>query len=132
MAWNACGGFPGGTVAGLSEMGETGYLADGVEETLKKLKQIPGIDRSRCRRWAEERFWQGGHDENNYLSVYEKVLELERHRARHAGPPLGDGRCYWKRQHKVKKSYCFARNGSVTKNTPIGMSTGALSAVVRW
>ena len=78
-------------------MVETGYLADGVEETLKKLKQIPGIDRSRCRRWAEERFGKEVMV-NNYLSVYEKVLELERHRARHADPPWGDGRCYWKRQ----------------------------------
>ena len=53
----ACGtpvvAFPGGTVAEFVRDGETGYLADGVEETLKKLKQIPGIDRSRCRRWAE-------------------------------------------------------------------------------
>ena len=68
--------------------GETGYLADGVEDALKKLKQIPGIDRSRCRRWAEERFSKEVMV-NNYLSVYEKVLELERHRARHADPPWG-------------------------------------------
>ncbi len=88
----ACGtpvvAFSGDTIAEFVRDCETGYLADGVEETLKKLKQIPGIDRSRCRRWVEERF---GKEimVDNYLSVYEKVLELERHRARHAKPPWG-------------------------------------------
>jgi len=67
---------------------ETGYLVVSVEDALKKLKQIPRIDRSQCRRWVEERF-NKERMVNDYLTVYEKILELEKHRARHANPPWG-------------------------------------------
>ncbi len=88
----ACGtpvvAFRKGSMPEIVKDGETGYLVEGVEDALKRLKQIPQIDRSQCRQWAEERF-NKSRMVNEYLAVYEKILEIERPQARHQNPPWG-------------------------------------------
>jgi len=88
----ACGtpvvAFPRGSMPEIVKDGETGYLVEGVEDAVERLKQVPDIDRSRCRRWVEDRFSRA-RMVNDYLDVYKKILERERPRARHANPPWG-------------------------------------------
>ena len=70
---------------------------------------------------------------NNYLSVYEKVLEMERHRARHADPPWGRWEVLLEETtYKVKRVTVLPGKRLSYQKHSIGMSTGALSAVVRW
>ena len=56
--------------------GVTGFLAGGAADAVRRLEQIPQIDRSACRRRVEQRFsvetMVAG-----YERVYEKVLQME-------------------------------------------------------
>ena len=73
----ACGtpvvAVPMGSVTELVLNGETGFWADDVEEVCRVLPKVAELDRTRCRRWVEERF---GVDQmvDRYVEVYEGVL----------------------------------------------------------
>jgi mannose-6-phosphate isomerase-like protein (cupin superfamily) len=68
--------------------GVTGYLVGSVEEAVEALARIPRIERAACRQWVEERFSRE-RMVNDYLDVYQKVLEREKPRARRARTPWG-------------------------------------------
>lgn len=76
----ACGtpvvAFARGSMPEVIRDGNTGFLVESVEEAVEALTKIPAIERIACRQWVEERFSQE-RMVNDYLKVYEKVLELE-------------------------------------------------------
>jgi glycosyltransferase involved in cell wall biosynthesis len=47
---------PCGAVPEILVDGQTGFLADSVEELAEAVKRVDLLDRARCRRWVEERF----------------------------------------------------------------------------
>ncbi len=69
--------FPKGSMPEIIKDGETGYIVNDVEGAAKKLKQIPGINRSKCRGWVVKRFSRSRMVED-YINVYKKIFELEK------------------------------------------------------
>jgi len=65
--------FNRGAMGELILDGGTGYLVDSIEEAAGKVRDIPGIDRSYCRKWAMERFSME-RMAADYLEVYRKIL----------------------------------------------------------
>lgn len=63
-----------GSIPEVVAHGRTGFVIDHLEEAEEAFKKIPNISRVSCRSWVEENFTQEVMVEN-YLQVYEKVLE---------------------------------------------------------
>lgn len=88
----ACGtpviAFSGNSMPEIVKDCETGYIVESIEDALDRLKQVPALNRIRCRLWVEDRF---RHDRmvDDYLKIYEEILKMERPRAHHANPPWG-------------------------------------------
>ena len=77
----ACGtpviAFNRGSMEELIENEKTGFLVNSIEEAISAVNRIDAIDRSYCRKWIEGRFTQE-RMVNEYIKVYEKILELEK------------------------------------------------------
>jgi glycosyltransferase involved in cell wall biosynthesis len=62
-----------GSMPEIIDPGRTGFLCSSVEEAVRALDSVSGLDRAQCRRWVEDRF-SAGRMVRDYLSVYEKIL----------------------------------------------------------
>jgi glycosyltransferase involved in cell wall biosynthesis len=75
----ACGtpviAFNRGSMPEVIAEGKTGFLVNNINEAVDKLEDIPGLDRSECRRWVEERFSKE-RMVSDYLAVYETIIEM--------------------------------------------------------
>ena len=73
----ACGtpvvAYPNGALVELVRPGVNGFLAGDVDEAAAALGRIGTIDRSACRRDAEERF-SARRMATDYLTVYQRIL----------------------------------------------------------
>lgn len=80
----ACGtptiAFRRGSVPEIIDDGVTGFVVDNIEQSLKALQRIPGIDRARCRQMFESRF-SAQRMAADYLTVYQRLIDKE-HRGR--------------------------------------------------
>ena len=65
--------FNRGSMPELIKDGMTGYLAGSVGEACERLSDIPAIDRSYCRQWAEDNFSMEKMAAD-YLEVYKKIV----------------------------------------------------------
>ncbi len=74
----ACGtpviAFPGGSVREVMEEGKTGFIVEDVEEAVKALARVQGLDRRQCRRVFEERF-TAPRMARDYLAIYDRVIK---------------------------------------------------------
>ena len=74
----ACGtpviAFNRGSMPEVINEGQTGFLVNNINEAVNKLKVIPTLKRSECRRWVHERFSQE-RMVNDYISVYHSILQ---------------------------------------------------------
>lgn len=68
--------FNRGAMAELIVDGETGFLVRSVDEAADAADELSGLDRARCRLWAEERFSQERMTQD-YLTVYRTILERD-------------------------------------------------------
>jgi glycosyltransferase involved in cell wall biosynthesis len=59
----------------IVDVGSTGYLVTNVEEAVDAVDRTTALDRAGCRRVAERRF-SAARMVDDYLAVYEQVLEL--------------------------------------------------------
>ena len=66
--------FRKGSMPELIVDGQTGYLVNSIDEAVKKIKSVPEINRSYCRKWAEENFSREKMVAD-YLNVYTRILE---------------------------------------------------------
>ena len=66
--------FNKGSMSELICEGKTGFLVDTIDEAVEKIPLIRHIDRSYCRRWAEENFSKEKMVDD-YLKVYRKILD---------------------------------------------------------
>lgn len=66
--------FNKGSMSELICEGKTGFLVNTIDEAVEKIPLIRQIDRSYCRRWAEENFSKEKMVDD-YLKVYRKILE---------------------------------------------------------
>lgn len=78
---NACGtpviAFQRGSMNEVVAYGRTGFLVSDVAEAAAALGRVHELNRSECRRWAEERF-SAERMVDDYVRVYETVLEEQR------------------------------------------------------
>jgi glycosyltransferase involved in cell wall biosynthesis/quercetin dioxygenase-like cupin family protein len=89
-----------GSMPELIKHGETGFLVSSLDEMINVVKEVKNLDRSRCRKWVEERF-TADRMVDDYLKVYEKIL-AERKREDHR--PWGFYEILSDRDdHKVKR-----------------------------
>lgn len=65
--------FKKGSMEELVRHGETGFLVDNVDEAVHAVSQVPQIDRSYCRKWAESKFSIDKITED-YIKVYKNIL----------------------------------------------------------
>ena len=65
--------FNKGSMPELIVQAKTGFLVDTVDEAASVLKDIRKVDRTYCRRWAEENFSQEKMV-GDYIEVYRKIL----------------------------------------------------------
>lgn len=65
--------FNRGSMPELIQDGKTGYIVETIDDAVDALHDIPRINRSYCRQWAEERFSQK-RMVDDYIKVYRKVL----------------------------------------------------------
>ncbi len=74
----ACGtpviAFDRGSMPEVINEGRTGFLVNNIDEAVDKLRAIPTLERSQCRRWVHERFSKE-RMVADYISVYHKILE---------------------------------------------------------
>lgn len=74
----ACGtpiiAYRRGSVPEVIEHGLTGFIVNSLNDAIEAVKQIPTIDRKRCREVFERRF-SAEHMANDYLAIYQKLLE---------------------------------------------------------
>jgi glycosyltransferase involved in cell wall biosynthesis len=81
----ACGtpviAFRRGSVPEVIDDGVTGFIVDGIEESLQALDKVHDFDRERCRKVFEQRF-STARMAGDYLKIYERLLEAKG-RARH-------------------------------------------------
>jgi len=84
----ACGtpvvGFDRGSMPEIVAHGETGFLVSNISEMVGVLPGVSNLDRRKCRRWVEARFSLDRMIED-YLRVYELVLEKSRYGRTHTG-----------------------------------------------
>ena len=75
----ACGtpviAFNRGSMPEVIKEGQTGFLVTNINEAVDKLKAIPGLDRSECRRWVKKRFSKE-RMVADYISVYDTIIEM--------------------------------------------------------
>lgn len=75
----ACGtpviAFNRGSMPEVIKEGQTGFLVNNIDEAVDKLKAIPGLERSECRRWVQERFSKE-RMVSDYISVYDTIIEM--------------------------------------------------------
>jgi glycosyltransferase involved in cell wall biosynthesis len=75
----ACGtpviAFNRGSMPEVINEGKTGFLVGNIDEAVDKLKKIPVLDRSECRRWVQERFSKE-RMVAEYISVYKSILQI--------------------------------------------------------
>jgi glycosyltransferase involved in cell wall biosynthesis len=73
----ACGtpiiAYNQGSVPEVVDEGRTGFIVNGVEESVRALEKVRSLDRLRCRRIFEERF-SATRMANDYVKIYEKLL----------------------------------------------------------
>jgi len=76
----ACGtpviAFRRGSVAEVIDDGVTGFIVDGIEESLQALDKVQDFDRERCRKVFEERF-SAARMAGDYLKIYERLIEAK-------------------------------------------------------
>src|SRR5882724_8265861 len=76
----ACGtpvvAFRRGSVPEVIDDGVTGFIVDGIEESLQALDKVHDFDRERCRKVFDERF-SVGRMAGDYLKIYERLLETK-------------------------------------------------------
>jgi glycosyltransferase involved in cell wall biosynthesis len=76
----ACGtpviAFGRGSIAEIVRHGETGYIVADVEAAVEAVAEVRSLDRSACRKDAEQRFSQN-RMASDYVRVYRKILNLE-------------------------------------------------------
>jgi glycosyltransferase involved in cell wall biosynthesis len=76
----ACGtpviAFRRGSVPEVIDDGVTGFIVDGIEESLQALAKVHDLDRERCRKVFEERF-SAARMASDYLKIYERLLEAK-------------------------------------------------------
>jgi len=81
----ACGtptiAFRGGSVREIITDGVTGYIVGTVEQATQALKGLDAFDRTRCRSMFEERF-SAHRMAENYLKIYERLIDADRRDAR--------------------------------------------------
>ncbi len=74
----ACGtpviAFNRGSMPEVINEGQTGFLVNNIDEAVDKLKVIPALDRSECRRWVDERFSKE-RMVTDYIAVYNSILQ---------------------------------------------------------
>lgn len=77
----ACGtpviAYNRGSMPELIKDGETGFVVNGIDETVDALKKIDTISRKRCRETAEKHYsaaWMA----DEYIRVYEKIQEIRK------------------------------------------------------
>jgi len=84
----ACGtpvvAFDRGSMPEIVAHGETGFLVSNISEMVGVLPGVSNLDRRKCRRWVEARFSLDRMIED-YLRVYELVLEKSRYGRTHTG-----------------------------------------------
>ncbi|PKM76700.1 MAG: glycosyl transferase [Firmicutes bacterium HGW-Firmicutes-15] len=66
--------FNRGSMPEVINEGQTGFLVNNIDEAVDKLKVIPALDRSECRRWVHERFSKE-RMVADYISVYDDILQ---------------------------------------------------------
>jgi len=75
----ACGtpviAFNRGSMPEVIDEGRTGFLVNNIDEAVNRLRFIPRLERSQCRRWVQERFSQD-RMVTDYLAVYEHIMEM--------------------------------------------------------
>lgn len=67
--------FDKGSMPELVVSGKSGFLVKTIDEAVEALKDISALDREFCRSWAEKNF-SCKKMVSDYLSVYEKILDL--------------------------------------------------------
>jgi glycosyltransferase involved in cell wall biosynthesis len=76
----ACGtpviAFGRGSMREIIIDGETGYIVADIEQAVRAVTEVRSLDRSACRKDAEQRFSQT-RMAKDYISVYREILELE-------------------------------------------------------
>ncbi len=81
----ACGtpviAFDRGSMPELIENSRNGFLVDNVEEAIEAVSHIKEIDRATCRSHVKQ-YFTVDRMVQNYIEVYEEILELERRRQR--------------------------------------------------
>jgi len=76
----ACGtpviAFRRGSVPEVIDDGVTGFIVDGIEESLQALDKIGHFDRERCRKVFEQRFC-AARMASDYVKIYERLIETK-------------------------------------------------------
>lgn len=67
---------PCGAAPEVVEDGVTGYIRSSVDDLVAAVRELPAIDRARCRQHAEQRF-DTTRMADNYVHVYERLLARE-------------------------------------------------------
>jgi glycosyltransferase involved in cell wall biosynthesis len=62
-----------GSMSEIVDVGETGYLVDGVEEAVGAVERVASLDRAVCRQVAERRF-SAARMVDDYIRVYDQML----------------------------------------------------------
>ncbi|MGH7846082.1 MAG: glycosyltransferase family 4 protein [Candidatus Binatia bacterium] len=79
----ACGtpviAYRNGSVPEVMEDGVTGFIVNGIEESLRALEKVPRFDRTRCREVFTERF-SATRMANDYVKIYETLQQKKRGR----------------------------------------------------
>lgn len=135
----ACGtpvvAFARGSMPEVIKNGETGYLVDSVEEAAEALAKIPRIDRGFCRSWVEERFSQE-RMVNDYLAVYERVMEIEASKKgiykqmRGRENSIGNGKILHGLRLTVKPGHSLHLQSDVLQNLCLVAAQGSIDVVV--
>jgi len=94
----ACGlpviAYPRGSVPEIIEDGVTGFLAHDVNSAVQAVMRIPEIDRAVCRHEFEKRFTATRMAED-YLSIYERIIDQQNMKREPKSLALSDGDLNW-------------------------------------
>jgi glycosyltransferase involved in cell wall biosynthesis len=87
----ACGlpviAWPGGSVCEVLQDGATGFIVETIEDAVRAVGRCCDLDRRRCREFFETRF-SATRMANDYLAVYEKLIEKKAHPALERSGPM--------------------------------------------